>query len=52
MEDDAARAQIVEDRDQIAQAAPQAVKFPDDEGIAVLEGLEATHQARTLDRRA
>src|ERR1017187_6533778 len=47
---DAALLEVVKHGDQIAQAAAQAVKFPDDERVAVLQCLEATEQGRALGR--
>jgi hypothetical protein len=47
---DAALLEVVEHGDQVAQAAAQAVKFPDNERVAVLQCLEATEQGRALGR--
>jgi hypothetical protein len=47
---DAPLPEVVEQVDQIAQAAAQAVKFPDSERVAVLQCLEATEQGRALGR--
>jgi hypothetical protein len=41
---DAALPEVVEHGDQVAQAAAQAVEFPDEERVAVLQCLEATEQ--------
>jgi len=51
LELDAARAQIVQHGDQVAQAAAQPVQFPNDEGIAWLKRLETAEQGRALCRR-
>jgi len=50
MKFDATLPEVVEHGDQVAQAAAQAVKFPDNERIPVLECLEATEQGRVLRR--
>ena len=46
----AALPEVVEHGYQIAQAAAQAVKFPDNKRVAVLQCLEATEQGRALGR--
>jgi len=47
---DASLLEVVEHGYQIAQAAAQAVKFPDNKRVAVLQCLEATEQGRALGR--
>ncbi len=44
----AAPVEVIEHADEVAQAAGQAVKFPDNERVAVLQRLEATEQGRAL----
>jgi hypothetical protein len=40
--------EVIEHADEVAQAAGQLVEFPDNQRIAVLQGLEATEQSRAL----
>ncbi len=40
--------EVIEHGHKVAQAAGQAVKFPDNERVAVLQRLEATEQGRAL----
>ena len=44
----AALMEVIEHGHKVAQAAGQAVKFPDNERVAVLQRLEATEQGRAL----
>ena len=40
--------QVIEHRDEVAQAAAQPVQLPHNERVAVLYGFQATRQGRTL----
>jgi hypothetical protein len=41
---------VVEDRYQVAQAAPQAVEFPHDQRVTVFQFLQASEMGRALGR--
>ena len=48
---DAALFEIVQHLDQVAEAAPQPIQLPHDQGVASLQGLEASDQGGAVDVR-
>jgi hypothetical protein len=46
LETDAARAEVVNDVDEVAQVAPQPVELPDDEGIPATQCLQCGIESR------
>jgi hypothetical protein len=51
-EGNAALFQVIEDRDQVAQAAAEPIQFPHRQAIATIKRFEATEQGRALGRRS
>ena len=52
LETDAARAEVVNDVDEVAQVAPQPVELPDNEGVPATQGLESADSSTLMIRPA